>query len=246
MGRCRGRCSTGRAMNALTREVHDSLAAALAEAADPAVRCVVLTGAGRAFCAGQDLTELSAIAGGVAEISSAPITPTSERFVRWRSRSSRAQRRCGRCGALSRTRLRRRRRLGRAVLVPGFVAIGLVPDAGGTWFLPRPLGFPRAFDWMSSNRRLSAVEALAWGLVSEVVPAGRSRHACRSSGRSGPPAPRPRSPRPSGSSTTPTVPRSSPARSRGRPPAALLRDRRLREGVSAFLEKRARVVHRLR
>lgn len=57
-----------------------------------------------------------------------------------------------------------------ATFVPGFVGIGLVPDAGGTWFLHRLLGFARAFEWMSSNRRLGAGEALDWGLVSEVVP----------------------------------------------------------------------------
>ena len=50
-----------------------------------------------------------------------------------------------------------------ASLVPGFVGIGLVPDAGGTWFLARELGFARAFEWMSSNRRLDAAEALALG-----------------------------------------------------------------------------------
>ena len=58
-----------------------------------------------------------------------------------------------------------------AAFVPGFVGIGLVPDSGGTWFLHRLLGFARAFEWMSSNRRLDADEALAWGLVSEVIPA---------------------------------------------------------------------------
>ena len=58
-----------------------------------------------------------------------------------------------------------------AAFVPGFVGIGLVPDSGGTWFLHRLLGFARAFEWMSSNRRLGAEEALAWGLVSEVIPA---------------------------------------------------------------------------
>jgi len=57
-----------------------------------------------------------------------------------------------------------------ATFVPGFVGIGLVPDAGGTWFIHRLLGFARAFEWMSSNRRLSAAEAFDWGLVSEVVP----------------------------------------------------------------------------
>jgi 2-(1,2-epoxy-1,2-dihydrophenyl)acetyl-CoA isomerase len=58
-----------------------------------------------------------------------------------------------------------------ASFVPGFIGIGLVPDAGGTYFLHRLLGAARAFEWMSSNRRLTAVEAHAWGLVSEVVAA---------------------------------------------------------------------------
>ena len=58
-----------------------------------------------------------------------------------------------------------------ATFVPGFIGIGLVPDAGGTWFIHRLLGFARAFEWMVSNRRLSASEALEWGLVSEEVPA---------------------------------------------------------------------------
>ena len=58
-----------------------------------------------------------------------------------------------------------------ASFVPGFIGIGLVPDAGGTYFLHRLLGASRAFEWMSSNRRLSAAEAQAWGLVSEVVAA---------------------------------------------------------------------------
>jgi 2-(1,2-epoxy-1,2-dihydrophenyl)acetyl-CoA isomerase len=57
--------------------------------------------------------------------------------------------------------------------VPGFVGIGLVPDAGSTWFLHRLLGFSRAFEWMVSNRRLSADEALVWGLMSEEVPTDR-------------------------------------------------------------------------
>jgi 2-(1,2-epoxy-1,2-dihydrophenyl)acetyl-CoA isomerase len=59
-----------------------------------------------------------------------------------------------------------------AFFVPGFVGIGLVPDSGGTYFVHRLLGAPRAFDWMTSNRRLTAAEAHAWGLVSEVVESG--------------------------------------------------------------------------
>jgi 2-(1,2-epoxy-1,2-dihydrophenyl)acetyl-CoA isomerase len=58
-----------------------------------------------------------------------------------------------------------------ASFVPGFIGIGLVPDAGGTYFTHRLLGASRAFEWMSSNRRLTAAEAHAWGIVSEVVEA---------------------------------------------------------------------------
>jgi 2-(1,2-epoxy-1,2-dihydrophenyl)acetyl-CoA isomerase len=56
-----------------------------------------------------------------------------------------------------------------ATFVPAFISIGLVPDMGGTFFVRRLLGTARAFEWMTSGRRLSAVEALQWGLVSEVV-----------------------------------------------------------------------------
>ena len=58
-----------------------------------------------------------------------------------------------------------------ATFVPGFIGIGLVPDSGGSWFIHRLLGFARAFEWMTSNRKLTAAEAHAWGLVSEVVEA---------------------------------------------------------------------------
>src|SRR5581483_1226547 len=58
-----------------------------------------------------------------------------------------------------------------ASFVPAFIGIGLIPDSGGSYFLPRLLGYARAFEWMTSNRRLTAAEAHAWGLVSEVVEA---------------------------------------------------------------------------
>ncbi|HZB22649.1 MAG TPA: enoyl-CoA hydratase-related protein, partial [Gaiellaceae bacterium] len=58
-----------------------------------------------------------------------------------------------------------------ASFVPAFIGIGLVPDSGGSYFVRRLLGTARAFQWMSSNRKLSAAEAHAWGLVDEVVEA---------------------------------------------------------------------------
>src|SRR2546421_19897 len=60
-----------------------------------------------------------------------------------------------------------------ATFVPAFINIGLVPDMGGTFFVRRLLGTSRAFEWMTSGRRLGAAEALEWGLVSEVVPDDR-------------------------------------------------------------------------
>ncbi|MEX0816873.1 MAG: enoyl-CoA hydratase-related protein, partial [Gaiellales bacterium] len=58
-----------------------------------------------------------------------------------------------------------------ATFVPAFINIALVPDMGGTFFAARILGYPRAFEWLCSGRRLTAAEAHAWGLVSEVVDA---------------------------------------------------------------------------
>src|SRR5205823_201960 len=58
-----------------------------------------------------------------------------------------------------------------ANFVPAFIGIGLVPDSGGSFFVARLLGPARAFEWMTSNRKLTAAEAHAWGLVSEVVEA---------------------------------------------------------------------------
>ena len=72
-----------------------------------------------------------------------------------------------------------------ATFVPGFIGIGLVPDAGGTWFIHRLLGFARAFEWMVSNRRLSAAEALDWGLVSEEIPAAEFAEPRRGAGGAG-------------------------------------------------------------
>ena len=76
-----------------------------------------------------------------------------------------------------------------AAFVPGFIGIGLIPDSGGSYFLARLLGPSRAFSWMTSNRRLTAAEALAWGLVDDVVEADELAGAARPSS---PPAMRPR------------------------------------------------------
>ena len=158
--------------NAINRAMHEQLAAALADAADPAVRAVVLTGAGRGFCAGQDLREFQELPGGVREALEETYHPNI-RALRALEKPVLAaiNGACAGAGLSLACACDVRIASSDATFVPGFIGIGLVPDAGGTWFIHRLLGFARAFEWMVSNRRLSAAEALAWGLVSEEIPA---------------------------------------------------------------------------
>jgi len=159
--------------NAFTRELHEELHAALAgEAADDAVRAVVITGAGKAFCSGQDIREFGQMQGAIGDALEQTYHP-NVRAIHALGKPVIAAINGVAAGAGLSLACACDIRVASdaAFFVPGFVGIGLVPDAGGTWFLHRLLGYARAFEWMSSNRRLSAEEALAWGLVSEVVPA---------------------------------------------------------------------------
>src|SRR3954454_15095546 len=158
--------------NAFNRALHTALRSALEAAADPNVRAVVITGAGRGFSAGQDLREFSELQESLSDALEAPYHPTI-RLIRGLAKPVIAAVNGPAAGAgLSlASACDIRVASSAAAFVPGFVGIGLVPDSGGSWFLHRQLGFARAFEWMSSNRRLDADEALAWGLVSEVIPA---------------------------------------------------------------------------
>ncbi len=166
--------------NAINRAVHEGLASALADAADPEIRAVVLTGAGRGFCSGQDLKEFSSLPGGVREALEHTYHP-NVRAIRALEKPVVAAINGPVAGAGLSLACACDVRIASAdaAFVPGFIGIGLVPDAGGTWFIHRLLGFARAFEWMVSNHRLAADEARDWGLVSEVVPAESfpARHA---------------------------------------------------------------------
>src|ERR1700758_3942896 len=149
-------------MNAFNGALHSGLRDALKEARDPEVRAIVITGAGRGFCAGQDLkefSEMSDVGDGLRETYHPNVLAAVNGA-------------CAGAGLSLACACDIRIASDNAAFVPGFVGIGLIPDSGGTYFIHRLLGAPRAFEWMTSNRRRTAAEAHAWGLVSEVVEAG--------------------------------------------------------------------------
>jgi 2-(1,2-epoxy-1,2-dihydrophenyl)acetyl-CoA isomerase len=156
-------------MNAFTRALHAGLREALKDARDPEVRAVVITGAGRGFCAGQDLTEF----GESGDVGAALRETYHPNVLAIRALEkpviAAVNGACAGAGLSLACACDIRIAADNASFVPGFVGIGLVPDAGGTYFIHRLLGASRAFEWMSSNRRLTAAEAHAWGIVSEVV-----------------------------------------------------------------------------
>lgn len=161
-------------LNAINAAVHEGLRNALKDARADDVRAVVLTGAGRGFCVGQDLTEFREARGDISERLRRSYHPNI-RAIRELEKPVIAAVNGVTAGAGLSFACACDLRIAAhsSTFVPGFIGIGLVPDSGGTLFIQRLLGTPRAFDWMTTNRKLNAAEALDWGLVNEVVEAGR-------------------------------------------------------------------------
>jgi 2-(1,2-epoxy-1,2-dihydrophenyl)acetyl-CoA isomerase len=159
-------------LNAFDTAMHRALAAALEAAAEDDVRAVVITGAGRGFCVGQDLAEFREGAHDVAGHLRASYHP-NVKAIRALEKPVIAAVNGPAAGAGLSLACACDLRIAAdtATFVPAFINIGLVPDAGGSYFIHRLFGFARAFEWMASGRRLTAAEAHAWGLVSEVVEA---------------------------------------------------------------------------
>jgi 2-(1,2-epoxy-1,2-dihydrophenyl)acetyl-CoA isomerase len=159
-------------LNAFNAPMCAGLLAALEQARDPAIRAVVLTGAGRGFCAGQDLEEFRDGAHGIADHLRERLHPLVL-AIRSLEKPVLAAVNGPAAGAGLSLSLACDVRIAStaATFVPGFVGVGLAPDTGGTWLTRRILGAERAFEWLTTGRRLPADEALQWGLVSEVVPA---------------------------------------------------------------------------
>jgi 2-(1,2-epoxy-1,2-dihydrophenyl)acetyl-CoA isomerase len=159
------------ALNAQTRASRRALVRDLrALSADAAVRCVVLTGAGRAFCAGQDLREPDALVDVDVMIRETYI-PIVEALVGMPKPVVAAINGAAVGAGLSIALACDLRYMADdAVLMLAFSNIGLVPDCGGTTLLLRAVGHARAFELAATGRRVQAGEALALGLVQRVLP----------------------------------------------------------------------------
>jgi 2-(1,2-epoxy-1,2-dihydrophenyl)acetyl-CoA isomerase len=157
-------------LNAFNEAMHKALGAALKEAADPAVRAVVLTGAGRGFCVGQDLNEFKEAPGDIGHRLRKNYHPNVLAIRRLEKPVIAAVNGAAAGAGLSfACACDIRVAADSASFVPAFINIGLIPDSGGSYFITRLLGYAQALEWMTSGRKLSAAEAHAWGLVSEVV-----------------------------------------------------------------------------
>lgn len=162
-------------LNAVNAELAVELPDAVTAAGvDDAVRVLVITGAGRGFCVGLDLTD-------------APALDTSTRAARldadlWVSRWVHAMTRCEKpviaavngpaAGAGFGLALCCDFRLvsASAKMTAGYIRRGLSPDAGVTWWLPRLVGHTRAMDIIMTGRDVTSAEALQIGLATQVIP----------------------------------------------------------------------------
>jgi 2-(1,2-epoxy-1,2-dihydrophenyl)acetyl-CoA isomerase len=161
-------------LNAFNEAMHQALAPALAEAeADPACRALLLTGAGRGFCAGQDLSDRVAQPGQTAAVGDALGTYYNPLVRKLRAlpfpviaavngvAAGAGANIALACDIVIAARS--------ASFVQAFGRIGLVPDCGGTWFLPRLVGAARARGLALLAEPLSAEKAEAWGLIWKAV-----------------------------------------------------------------------------
>jgi 2-(1,2-epoxy-1,2-dihydrophenyl)acetyl-CoA isomerase len=155
-------------------ELRDVLESA---AADADVRAVLITGAGRAFCAGQDLAEVLPQAGkprpDLGEVVHRQYNPivrairTLEKPVVCAVNGVAAG-----AGANLAFACDIVIAADSATFIQSFARIGLIPDSGGTFILPRIVGLQRAAALTMLGDKLDAARAKEWGLVYEVVPAG--------------------------------------------------------------------------
>jgi 2-(1,2-epoxy-1,2-dihydrophenyl)acetyl-CoA isomerase len=163
-------------LNSFTQVMHEEVRQALTELqADPSVRVLVLTGAGRGFCAGQDLSDRAVEPGGQGvdlgesvEKYYAPLIMTLRSLpmpvicaVNGVAAGAGANIALA-CDIVLAGRS--------ASFVEAFCKLGLIPDSGGTWHLPRLIGLARATGLAMLGEKLSAEKAEQWGLIWRCMP----------------------------------------------------------------------------
>jgi enoyl-CoA hydratase/carnithine racemase len=165
-------------MNTISSAMLDELTRTLvAVNEDPQVRVVILTGTGRAFCAGLDLNEASSGEGigGANRRFPATIdlrnTPPTVLFAMDKPVICALNGSAAGYGMDLALGCDIRIMADNAKLAAAFVKRGIVPESGGTWFLPRMLGWAKAAEIIFTGRTLSAADCLAEGLANHVVPA---------------------------------------------------------------------------
>ncbi|RZT32323.1 short chain enoyl-CoA hydratase /enoyl-CoA hydratase [Cupriavidus agavae] len=160
-------------LNSFTREMHRALVRALDEVEAGGARALLLTGAGRGFCAGQDLADLDFTpenATDLGELIDTWFNPLVRRLqalplpvlaaVNGTAAGAGANLALA-CDIVLAARS--------ASFIQAFVKIGLVPDSGGTWLLPKRLGMARAMGLAMTGDKLSAEDAEKWGLIWEAM-----------------------------------------------------------------------------
>ncbi|WP_421954262.1 enoyl-CoA hydratase-related protein [Polaromonas sp.] len=166
------------ALNSFTRQMHRDLGVALDKAeADKNIRALVITGAGRGFCAGADLSEFDFAPGPnlVERANPGPVieqafNPTARRLTSLRMPTIAAVNGVA-AGAGSSLALTCDIAVAapNASFIQAFSKIGLVPDAGGSWLLVQKLGLARAMTLAMTGDKLSAAQAREWGMIWEVA-----------------------------------------------------------------------------
>jgi len=158
-------------LNSFTRQMHVELAAALSDLGD--ARVVILTGAGRGFCAGQDLNDRAVAPGEALDLGTTvdeswnplirTLTTLSQPVI---ARVNGVAAGAGANVALACDLVIAAKS---AKFIQSFSALGLIPDSGGSWHLPRLVGQARALGLALTGEPLSAEQAAEWGLIWKCV-----------------------------------------------------------------------------
>jgi 2-(1,2-epoxy-1,2-dihydrophenyl)acetyl-CoA isomerase len=170
------------ALNSFTRRMHQDLWDILDRVeADKAIRAVVITGAGRGFCAGADLAEFDFEPGPdlVKRADPGPVieqafNPTVRKLMALRVPTVAAVNgvAAGAGASLAMT-CDLAVAAASASFIQAFSRIGLVPDAGGSWFLVKKLGLARAMGCAMLGDKVPAKDAKEWGMIWDVAPEGQ-------------------------------------------------------------------------